>query len=86
MFENIANSLAADNKPITAEMYRGKPVVLCEFCLLYTSSCLFGEIDRLLEKPGGDMLPACLAGTLPTLKIRVFFYHVGCLLYTSRCV
>lgn len=31
MFENIANSLAADNKPITAEMYRGKPVVLCEF-------------------------------------------------------
>ena len=23
------------------------------------------------------MLPACLAGTLPTLQIRVFFYHVG---------
>lgn len=31
MFENIANSLAADNKPLTAEMYCGKPVVLCEF-------------------------------------------------------
>lgn len=31
VFENIANSLAADNKPISAEMYRGKPVVLCEF-------------------------------------------------------
>lgn len=31
MFQNLANSLAADNKPITAEMYRGKPVVLCEF-------------------------------------------------------
>ena len=43
----------------------------------FHGSCLFGEIDRLLEKPGGDMLPACLAGTLPTLQIRVFFYHVG---------
>ena len=43
----------------------------------FNGSCLFGEIDRLLEKPGGDMLPACLAGTLPTLQIRVFFYHVG---------
>lgn len=30
-FENVANSLAADNKPIPAEKYRGKPVVLCEF-------------------------------------------------------
>lgn len=30
-FENVANSLAADNKPIPAEKYHGKPVVLCEF-------------------------------------------------------
>lgn len=30
-FENLTNKLAADNKPITAEMYRNKPVVLCEF-------------------------------------------------------
>ncbi len=30
-FENLTNKLAADNKPITAEMYRSKPVILCEF-------------------------------------------------------
>lgn len=30
-FENLTNKLAADNKPITAEMYRNKPVILCEF-------------------------------------------------------
>ena len=35
-------------------------------------SCLFGEIDRLLEQTGGDMLPACLAGTFPTLQVRNF--------------
>lgn len=30
-FDNIANSLAADNKPIRPEQYEGKPVLLCEF-------------------------------------------------------
>ena len=30
-FENLTNKLAADNKPITAQMYRDKPVLLCEF-------------------------------------------------------
>lgn len=30
-FENLTNKLAADNKPITKEMYRSKPVILCEF-------------------------------------------------------
>lgn len=30
-FENLTNRLAADNKPITPEMYAGKPVILCEF-------------------------------------------------------
>lgn len=30
-FDNIANQLAADNKPISAEMYEGKPVLLCEY-------------------------------------------------------
>lgn len=29
--DNIANQLAADSKPIKAEMYEGKPVVLCEY-------------------------------------------------------
>lgn len=30
-YDNIANQLAADSKPITAEMYEGKPIVLCEY-------------------------------------------------------
>ncbi len=29
LYDNIANQLAADSKPITAEMYEGKPVLLC---------------------------------------------------------
>lgn len=31
LYNNIANQLAADSKPIKAEMYEGKPVVLCEY-------------------------------------------------------
>lgn len=31
LYDNIANQLAADSKPIRAEMYEGKPVVLCEY-------------------------------------------------------
>lgn len=31
LYDNIANQLAADSKPITAEMYEGKPVLLCEY-------------------------------------------------------
>lgn len=31
VFDNIANSLAADSKPIKKEMYEGKPVILCEY-------------------------------------------------------
>lgn len=30
-FENIQNALAADNKPIKASDYEGKPVILCEY-------------------------------------------------------
>ncbi|MCQ2471129.1 MAG: DUF4981 domain-containing protein [Clostridia bacterium] len=30
-FDNLANSLAADNKPIKASDYEGKPVILCEY-------------------------------------------------------
>lgn len=30
-YDNIANQLAADSKPIKAEMYEGKPVLLCEY-------------------------------------------------------
>lgn len=30
-FDNLTNRLAADNKPIKAEDYEGKPVVLCEY-------------------------------------------------------
>ena len=32
---------------------------------------LFGEVDRLFEQPGGDMLPARLAGAFPTLQVGV---------------
>ena len=31
LYDNIANQLAADSKPIKAEMYEGKPVILCEY-------------------------------------------------------
>lgn len=31
LYDNITNQLAADSKPIKAEMYEGKPVVLCEY-------------------------------------------------------
>ncbi len=31
LYDNIANQLAADSKPISAEMYEGKPVILCEY-------------------------------------------------------
>lgn len=31
LYDNIANQLAADSKPIKAEMYECKPVVLCEY-------------------------------------------------------
>ena len=31
LYDNIVNQLAADNKPIKAEMYAGKPVILCEY-------------------------------------------------------
>lgn len=31
LYDNIANQLAADSKPIKADMYEGKPVVLCEY-------------------------------------------------------
>ncbi len=31
LYDNIANQLAADSKPISPEMYEGKPVLLCEY-------------------------------------------------------
>lgn len=31
LYDNIANQLAADSKPIKAEMYECKPIVLCEY-------------------------------------------------------
>lgn len=31
LYDNIANQLAADSKPIKPEMYEGKPVLLCEY-------------------------------------------------------
>ena len=43
----------------------------------FNGPCLFGEIDRLLEKPCGDMFAACLAGALPTLQVRILLHHIG---------
>ena len=34
-------------------------------------------IHILLEQTGGDMLPACLAGTFPTLQVGIFLHHIG---------
>lgn len=31
LFDNIANALAADNKPVKTSDYEGKPVILCEY-------------------------------------------------------
>ncbi len=31
LYDNIANQLAADSKPISADMYEGRPVLLCEY-------------------------------------------------------
>lgn len=31
LYDNIANQLAADSKPISEEMYEGKPILLCEY-------------------------------------------------------
>lgn len=31
LYDNIANQLAADSKPISSDMYAGKPILLCEY-------------------------------------------------------
>lgn len=31
LYDNIANQLAADSKPISADKYEGKPILLCEY-------------------------------------------------------
>ncbi|MCC8073908.1 MAG: DUF4981 domain-containing protein [Clostridiales bacterium] len=31
LYDNIANQLAADSKPIKVDMYEGKPIILCEY-------------------------------------------------------
>ena len=44
LYDNIANQLAADSKPIKAEMYEGKPVVLCEYAHSMENSSKFPGI------------------------------------------
>lgn len=46
-FENLTNKLAADNKPITAQMYRDKPVILCEFAHCMENS--LGNFKEYME-------------------------------------
>ena len=43
----------------------------------FNLSGFFGKIDRLFEKSCRNVLPACFAGTLATLQIGIFLYHVG---------
>ena len=43
----------------------------------FNGSGLPGEGNCLFEKPGGDMLPACLAGAFPTLQVGIFLHHIG---------
>ncbi len=31
LYDKVTNQLAADNKPITTDMYEGKPIILCEY-------------------------------------------------------
>ena len=46
LYDNIANQLAADSKPISAEMYEGKPVVLCEYAHSMENS--LGNFDEYI--------------------------------------
>ena len=51
LYDNIANQLAADSKPIKAEMYEGKPVVLCEYAhSMENSEGIFQEYIDDFEK------------------------------------
>lgn len=46
LYDNIANQLAADSKPITPEMYEGKPIILCEFAHSMENS--LGNFDEYI--------------------------------------
>ncbi|SET09148.1 glycoside hydrolase family 2 TIM barrel-domain containing protein [Anaerobranca gottschalkii] len=46
-FENIMNKLAADNKPLKPEQYRGKPVVVCEYAHAMENS--LGNFHKYME-------------------------------------
>ncbi|MCM1115778.1 MAG: DUF4981 domain-containing protein [Clostridium sp.] len=46
LYDNIANQLAADSKPIKAEMYEGKPIVLCEYAHSMENS--LGNFDEYI--------------------------------------
>ncbi len=46
LYDNIANQLAADSKPITPEMYEGKPILLCEYAHSMENS--LGNFDEYI--------------------------------------
>lgn len=46
LYDNIANQLAADSKPIKPEMYEGKPIVLCEYAHSMENS--LGNFDEYI--------------------------------------
>ncbi len=45
-YDNIANQLAADSKPIKQEMYEGKPILLCEYAHSMENS--LGNFDEYI--------------------------------------
>lgn len=46
LYDNIANQLAADSKPIKPEMYEGKPILLCEYAHSMENS--LGNFDEYI--------------------------------------
>ena len=48
LFDNIANSLAADNKPVSAEKYLDHPVIYCEF-----AHCMENSLGNFKEYVDG---------------------------------
>ncbi|ERI92441.1 Beta galactosidase small chain [Clostridiales bacterium oral taxon 876 str. F0540] len=45
--DNIMNKLAADNKPLKSEQYKGKPVILCEFAHAMENS--LGNFQKYMD-------------------------------------
>ena len=47
IFDNILNKLAADNKPLKPEQYKGKPIVVCEYAHAMENS--LGNFSKYID-------------------------------------